>query len=48
MTDIPIYVLLTCSSLMLLGISVASATAQFLRSQETRAIVATARRSSDR
>jgi hypothetical protein len=41
MTDFPIYVLLICSSLMLLGISVASATAQYLRSQQARATVAT-------
>ncbi len=42
MTDIPIYfLLLACASFMLLGISVASATAQYLRSQEAQAVVVT-------
>ena len=40
MTDIPIYfLLLACGSFMLLGISVASATAQYLRSQHAQAVV---------
>ena len=40
MTDIPIYfLLLACGSFMLLGISVASATAQYLRSQQAQADV---------
>jgi len=39
MTDIPIYfLLLACASFMLLGISVASATAQYLRSQQAQAV----------
>ncbi len=40
MTDIPIYfLLLACGSFLLLGISVASATAQYLRSHQTQAVV---------
>lgn len=40
MTDIPIYLLLlACGSFMLLDISVASATAQYLRSQQAKAVV---------
>ena len=40
MTDIPIYfLLLACGSFMLPGISVASATAQYLRSQQAQAVV---------
>ena len=40
MTDIPIYfLLLSCGSFMLLGISVASATAQYLRSQQAQPVV---------
>ncbi|WP_295137229.1 hypothetical protein [uncultured Reyranella sp.] len=39
MTDIPIYLLLlACGSFMLLSISVASATAQYLRSQPAIAV----------
>lgn len=39
MTDIPIYfLLLACASFLLLGISVASATAQYLRSQQAQAV----------
>lgn len=42
MTDTPIYFLLfACASFMLLGISVASATAQYLRSQQAQAVVVT-------
>lgn len=42
MTDIPIYfLLLACCSFMLLGVSVASATAQYLRSQQAQAAVVT-------
>ena len=42
MTEIPIYfLLLACGSFMLLGISVASATAQYLRSQQAQAVVIT-------
>ena len=42
MTDIPIYfLLLACGSLMLLGNSIASATAQYLRSQQAQAAVVT-------
>ena len=42
MTDFPIYfLLLACGSFMLLGISVASATAQYLRSQQAHAAVVT-------
>ncbi|MGQ3297526.1 hypothetical protein [Reyranella sp.] len=40
MNDIPIYfLLLACGSFMLLGISVASATAQYLRSQQARPVM---------
>jgi hypothetical protein len=40
MADIPIYfLLLACGSFLLLGISVASATAQYLRSQQAKAAV---------
>ncbi len=39
MTDIPTYIgLLACASLTLLGISMASATAQYMRSQEAQAM----------
>jgi len=39
MTDIPIYfLLLACGSFMLLGVSMASATAQYLRSQQAKAV----------
>lgn len=49
MTDIPIYfLLLACASFMLLGISVASATAQYLRSQEAQAVVVTVKSPSNR
>ena len=49
MTDIPIHlVLLTCSSFMLLGVCLASATAQYLRSQQSQAAVVTARRRANR
>jgi hypothetical protein len=42
MTDFPIFfLLLACGSFMLLGISVASATAQYLRSQQAKAAVVT-------
>jgi hypothetical protein len=44
MTDIPIYFLLfACASFMLLGISVASATAQYLRSQEAQTVTVAAK-----
>lgn len=49
MIDIPIYfLLLACGSFMLLGISVASATAQYLRSQQSQAVVVTVRRPANR
>jgi hypothetical protein len=39
MSDIPIYfLLLACGSFMLLGVSVASATAQYLRSHQPKAV----------
>lgn len=39
MSDIPFYfLLLACASFMLLGISVASATAQYLRTQQAQAV----------
>lgn len=45
MSDLPIYfLLLACGSFMLLGISVASATAQYLRSQQAQAAVVTIKR----
>jgi hypothetical protein len=45
MTGLPIYLLLlACGSVMLLGISVASATAQYMRSKEAQAVRVTARR----
>lgn len=44
MTDLPIYfLLLACGSVMLLGISVASATAQYLRSKQAQAVRVTVR-----
>lgn len=49
MSDIPIYVqLLACGSFMLLGVSVASATAQYLRSQQTQAARVAVRRPANR
>jgi hypothetical protein len=49
MTDISIHVLLlTCSSFMLLGVCLASATAQYLRSQQSQAAVVTVRRHANR
>lgn len=49
MSDIPIYVLLlACGSLMLLCVSVASATAQHLRSQRAQAARVAIRRPADR
>jgi len=49
MTDFPIYVLLlACGSFMLLGISVASATAQCLRSQQAQAAIVKIKRPIDR
>lgn len=49
MTDIPIHVLLlTCSSFMLLGVCLASAAAQYRRSQQAQAAVVTVRRPADR
>ena len=48
MTGFPIYVLLTCGSLMLLGVSAASAAAQYLRSQESQAVAGATKRSSNR
>jgi hypothetical protein len=49
MTDFPINVLLlACGSFMLLGISVASATAQCLRSQQAQAAVVKIKRPVDR
>lgn len=39
MTDMPLYLLLlACGSFLLLGVSVASATAQYMRAQEARAM----------
>jgi len=49
MTDISIHVLLlTCSSFMLLGVCLASATAQYLRSQQAQTAVVTFRRPANR
>ncbi len=49
MTDIPIHlVLLTCSSFMLLGVCLASATAQYLRSQRSQTAVVTVRQPANR
>lgn len=49
MTDIPIHVLLlTWSSLMLLGVCLASATAQYRRSQQAQAALVTVRRDAKR
>jgi hypothetical protein len=49
MTDIPIHLLLlTCSSFMLLGVCLASATAQYLRSQQAPVAVVTARQPASR
>lgn len=40
MTDIPVYfLLLACASFLLLGISLASATAQYLRSKQADPVV---------
>lgn len=49
MSDIPIYVLLlACGWFMMLGVSVASATAQYLRSQRAQAARVTVRRPANR
>lgn len=49
MTDVPIHlVLLTCSSFMLLGVCLASATAQYLRSQRSQTAVVTVRQPANR
>ncbi len=44
MTDLQIYLLLlACGSVMLLGIAVASATAQYMRSKQVQAVRVTVR-----
>jgi len=49
MTDLPInLLLLACGSVMLLGISVASATAQYMRSKQVQPVRVTVRQSDKR
>jgi len=49
MSDLPIYVLLlACGSVMLLGLSVASATAQYLRSKQGQPVRVTVRQPAKR